>query len=676
MTGPQLELSDSVREALKMAGPDNLIGAAGFCQIIFKLHPKYAGNRALSVRLEETAATRRPQEWIDEVQALFDPGLIQARSKSEAPPLLHGKLLAIGLSLLEPALYQQLEQVGAFTALVTELEEPLAEILTERGRGLAEKTLNPPQPFDSVGNWSDDELQNPEEDWLGRAAFARFLAKRLSAVFSATQSKKGEKQVVKEGAYVMHLYGSWGSGKSTVLNFLKNELKQPENGDRWLVVEFNAWRNQHIDPPWWSLLESVFRGTKKKLSWWDQLREYYWRFNTGRLVYIFSGIVLVWLVVLAAPWVLANLISPLAVQNKSLADILGVLGGVAKDVGDIAALVATVWGGILAFNRSLLFGQAKAAQEYKDRIRDPMNEIKKRFGTLIRHLWPHQVVILIDDLDRCRSSYVVQLLEGIQTLFRDAPVVFIVAADRRWLNACYEQEYEKFKAQVAEPGKPMGTLFLEKAFRFSTPMPGISAELKKRYWHYLLQIKTTEQKEDQTRVQTQAKELISQAHSDGEIQRTVDASRERPFAEQRAIREAAVERLATPEIAERLEHTLTPYASLLEQNPREMKRLVNTYSANRALAILAEVNIERHQLVLWTILSLRWPQLADFLEEQPEMVDKIRRQDPAGTPEEWQKLFQEPAVRDVINDLKEATEKSASIPLDKGTVALCAQMRA
>jgi KAP family P-loop domain len=40
------------------------------------------------------------------------------------------------------------------------------------------------------------------------------------------------------------------------------------------------------------------------------------------------------------------------------------------------------------------------------------------------------VVVFVDDLDRCESKYVVEFLEGIQTLFREAPITYVVAADR------------------------------------------------------------------------------------------------------------------------------------------------------------------------------------------------------------------------------------------------------
>jgi energy-coupling factor transporter ATP-binding protein EcfA2 len=679
METPQLPLSPTVQGALKVVGPDRSIDAASFCLVILKQHPEYAGHRAASLGLNETQRQRKAQDWIEDVQSLVDPLRLQEFSKTSNAPQLHGRLMILGLCLLDPELYQQLEKTGAFPLLVKELNEPLDEILTSQGKVLLDKLAvpadqskgadkaAPPELFDSVRSWSDDELKKNEDDLLGRAAFARFLAKRLMSLSP------------EEGAYVMHLYGPWGSGKSTVLNFLGNELKKQESLPRWEVVDFNAWRHQHIDPPWWSLLESVFQGTRKHLTTKNRLREYFWRFNTGRIVTILSLIIVVWLIVLGLAWVSANLPTADNGQPQSALTILGTVAEAAKNLGEIIALVVTVWGSVVAINRSVLLGGARAAQNYKERVQDPMNEIKKHFNGLIRNLLPKwRVAIFVDDLDRCRSGFVVELLEGIQTLFREAPVVFIVAADRRWLNACYELEYEKFKAQVSEPGKPLGTLFLEKAFRFSTPLPGIPGELKQQYWWYLLQIKGAgSQEAEMAQARTKASAVIAQAHSEEDVQKEVRAGDDsRSFVMQRAIREAAVERLAAPEIVDRLEHTLKPYAGLLEQNPREMKQLVNTYSANRALAFLAELEIERHQLVLWTILSLRWPQLAEYLEEKPEMSSRIGTPDQAGIRDDLRLLFMDPHVIEVACGIKDAQDSDLARPLEPETIRRCAQMRA
>jgi KAP family P-loop domain len=63
---------------------------------------------------------------------------------------------------------------------------------------------------------------------------------------------------------LLNIHGSWGSGKTSLLNFLRDELlskKDPE----WIVVEFNAWQNQQTGPPWLSLINAVFEQSVKRL---------------------------------------------------------------------------------------------------------------------------------------------------------------------------------------------------------------------------------------------------------------------------------------------------------------------------------------------------------------------------------------------------------------------------
>jgi hypothetical protein len=218
----QFSLSSSVIAALDQVGTDKAVTAAAFARAVFSLHGEYADDRAKTLSLEETPSTRNASEWLDEAQALFDPLRIQSPSKTDRPPVFHGRMLVIGLSLLDPSLREQLENSGVFSALVKELDDPLSEILSDRGRALlesAERVEKREDLKDSVPNWPDDPLLKPEEDLLGRRAFARFIAKRIDAIPRES------------GAYSMHIFGPWGAGKTTLLNFLCKELEQDAGGN-------------------------------------------------------------------------------------------------------------------------------------------------------------------------------------------------------------------------------------------------------------------------------------------------------------------------------------------------------------------------------------------------------------------------------------------------------------
>jgi hypothetical protein len=175
-------VSASVQRAVEQVGAKETVSSAAFAMSLFKLHDEYAGGSAASLQLKETAARRTPQEWLSEIETLFDPLRIQSTSKSPSKemaspeqrlddPQLHGRLVIIGLCLLDAAVRQQLNRVGTFAALQEELREPLPDILTARGRELYDSGTA--GYSDSVPNWSDDPLLHSDQDMLGRAAFAR-----------------------------------------------------------------------------------------------------------------------------------------------------------------------------------------------------------------------------------------------------------------------------------------------------------------------------------------------------------------------------------------------------------------------------------------------------------------------------------------------------------------------
>jgi hypothetical protein len=657
----EFQNSSSVNHIIKEVG-NKPATAAEVMDIIFKIHSEFGIGSSVKTTSKYDAKKQLAVKWKTDAEALFDVHKIQAFTKSSnAQPIFHARLFAIGLLLLEASLRAQLESAGLFDKLIGGLEEPIKEILSDEGLSRYNSPLQEPKTVDdladSVPNWQDDPLKNPEDDLLGRGAFARYLAERLDEI-------PNDDDV---GAYSMHIYGPWGAGKSTLLNFLRYELEQKETTDgkkgqgKWLVVEYNAWRQQHIQPPWWSLLDRIFKSTNGSLGFWERIAEYWWRLNTGRLQFILPFIILAWIMVLVG--------FPTLQTKVKDANSTETFGTNAESISKVIALITTIWGGIVAFNRSLLFGAAQAAKTYTESTDDPANKIKLRFNKLIRRLRPNRVAIFIDDLDRCQASYVVELLEGIQTLFREASVVFVIAADRNWLNACYEERYSELKQQIREPGKALGTLFLEKAFRFSTSMPGIPEKLKESYWKYLLHVKADENlKADISEARSEARKEVSNTKSESAVRDLVKDDSNRSFAEQRALREEAVVHLASPEIAQRIEHTLKRYAYLLEPNPRAMKLLVNGYSANRAMAILSEVEIELHQLALWTILSSRWPLLSDYMVEHPEMLSKSN-QNRNEIPQHLQLLFEEGAVKKIlVGDEKDP-------PLTAETLKQCSQMR-
>jgi len=75
---------------------------------------------------------------------------------------------------------------------------------------------------------TDKPLEDPKDDRLGYAVFARHLAESIC------------KMVPPEGL-VIAIYGSWGSGKTTLLNFLAHYLQEKPKDEQPIIVRFNPW---------------------------------------------------------------------------------------------------------------------------------------------------------------------------------------------------------------------------------------------------------------------------------------------------------------------------------------------------------------------------------------------------------------------------------------------------
>ena len=92
---------------------------------------------------------------------------------------------------------------------------------------------------------SDKPLTKPKDDRLAYSPFAERLAESLLAM-------------APPDGFVVALYGSWGSGKTTVVNFIVHYLEDRPDDDQPIIVHFNPW--------WFSGRENLIR------AFFDQLQ--------------------------------------------------------------------------------------------------------------------------------------------------------------------------------------------------------------------------------------------------------------------------------------------------------------------------------------------------------------------------------------------------------------------
>jgi len=236
----------------------------------------------------------------------------------------------------------------------------------------------------------DTTTEDPfRDDVLGRRPIAENLTKLVSTFV--------------EQPFVMGINGTWGSGKTKFLEMWGGYLRQ--QGFRTLY--FNAWENDHADDPFAAVL-SEFRklvdlaGEGKKTSpkkLWDKV--------AAKSVPILQR---------AAAGLVKNL--TLGILDLQSADAEAFISGLAEESAKHALeKCADNQRSIEAF-RSELQSFVKS---------DSGNE--------------KPVVYFVDELDRCRPTFAIAVLERIKHLLNVPGVVFVFAWDRQQLDSTVRAVY-------------------------------------------------------------------------------------------------------------------------------------------------------------------------------------------------------------------------------------------
>jgi hypothetical protein len=140
-----------------------------------------------------------------------------------------------------------------------------------------------------------------------------------------------------------------------------------------------------------------------------------------------------------------------------------------------------------------------------------------------------------------------------------------------------------------------------------------------------------------------------------------------------AFRAAAAKRIVDKDVRTATRHRLLNFKHLTGENPRTMKRLINTYVVYQGLVTLTGVEIDPEKLILWAILTMRWPSLAEYLSEHPGHIQHMgiaTNDDTNPIPEKYRSLFLDHEVFEVVT----GKGISPAIKLDEKTIQDCTRL--
>lgn len=236
---------------------------------------------------------------------------------------------------------------------------------------------------------------NPfENDVLDRRPLVEFLAGLIGRL---------------SGPFVLALDSPWGTGKTTLVRMLKATLKQ----EHFQCVYFNAWQVDYVTDPLVALVSAL-----DDIHLANVTAESAFRSHLRTAKKITSAVAK------------RAVVAAVKVATLSILDVEEALEAVASDgVGEMAGNLVD------AFQR-----EKESLERFRCEVENAVNQLKAAGKK-------ETLVFFVDELDRCRPTFAIEMLERIKHLFDVPNIVFVLSVDKSQLEASTAAVYgEKINA--------------------------------------------------------------------------------------------------------------------------------------------------------------------------------------------------------------------------------------
>ena len=302
--------------------------------------------------------------------------------------------------------------------------------------------------------WSDKETT---EDLLGYTVHASLL-----------------KSVVtndKNLPITVGLYGDWGSGKTSILKILEEELK---NDNDTVVVYFDGWSFESFDDAKMALIQGIVDALEKDKRFFakvgDKATETYEALKKAfdKLKKSIS-----WMRVLKFS---AKTVIPVATAATTggASLIIPMLLSAFKDHQDDL-------GELLTGDKAEQFLKDTLNAEHEEKKYEVVREFRKDFKDLIDKSKQGKIVVLIDDLDRCLPHHIIENLEAIKLFLNVPKTAFVIAADSYIVTNAIKSEYKEIINAASEERPQLGDSYMEKFIQVPYKIPSLSPKEVETY---------------------------------------------------------------------------------------------------------------------------------------------------------------------------------------------------
>lgn len=399
------------------------------------------------------------------------------------------------------------------------------------------------------------------------------------------------------------LSGSWGSGKTSVLRIIAKQLK-PKHGDlvSRLVIETDPWRYD----PQLGIKESLIGEILSAIE--EALPEE----GVGA-----QSKALVKRLMKRIDWTKAMKLAAQSAMTVTLPSLDSVLSLVKPNEG----------------------GDENSPEPITDMV-----QFRAEFRALLESEGMEtikNVVVLVDDLDRCLPDTVVETLETIRLFLSVPKMSFVIAADEERVADAIATRYPA--APETKPGEETpAQLYLHKIVQTSVPVPALS-DFDTEAYLVLLQIRALVEPAEYAQIVSD----VSVARRDAIALETVASLLKDEFLEQR--NNAARIR---PIVHEKT-----------KGNPRRIKRFLNDLSVRLSIAARRGITLDAATIAKLMVLEQYFPdefkEVTGWLREQTLRQNLVALEAQAGTPQVDDEAEQPEPADAAETEAAETTEANA-----------------
>jgi HEAT repeat protein len=395
------------------------------------------------------------------------------------------------------------------------------------------------------------------------------------------------------------LFGSWGTGKTTLLKMLQHDVEEKGPGSV-RTIWFTAWKYDRFDALWRAfilrVLDQLYPRADSKDPW--EKRE---RLNRAAIVD-------------PGQRKLVDLLQKMEESvyrdvewqefSKVSIDAMQLAANIGKGAAEVASAFLPVPGVIkplaklIGLDESLTDEMEKSASvikhEFNKHRREQLNSLEQ-FENLFKEALDlalgrdGRLIVFVDDLDRCLPEKAIEILETIKLFLEAEKTVFVIGMDQEIVERGIEIRYREYLFNQNREGASIplrGNVYLQKIIHIPFYLPPMNEEDISNFIDHL----------------------------EGRAKK--GASLQIPFLLSRFDSERVIDTL-----------TRQIFSTVLPPNPRQIKRAMNIFKLLQGIALVREENksLPRNS-VSWPLLAktvliqTQFPELYQHWKQEPRLV--------------------------------------------------------